>query len=139
MASHADSDDEITGINVTPLVDIVLVLLVIFMMTASFIVAPAIHVDLPKAKSGEETPQSTLSLVLTKEGALYLNNTQVQPDDVRRYIRGQRADGKELQAVIAADGNVIHAKVIALIDLIKTEGVTSFAINTDADFSSGAK
>ena len=139
MASHADSDDEITGINVTPLVDIVLVLLVIFMMTASFIVAPAIHVDLPKAASGEETPQSTLSLVLTKDGALYLNNTLVQPDDVRRYIRGQREGGKELQAVIAADGNVIHAKVIGLIDLIKTEGVTSFAINTDADFSSVGK
>lgn len=139
MASHADSDDEITGINVTPLVDIVLVLLVIFMMTASFIVAPAIHVDLPKAQSGEATPQSTLSLVLTKEGALYLNNTAVQPDDVRRYIRAQRDSGKELQAVIAADGNVVHAKVIGLIDLIKTEGVTSFAINTDADFSSAGK
>ncbi|MGZ3404885.1 MAG: ExbD/TolR family protein [Polyangia bacterium] len=139
MASSADSDDEITGINVTPLVDIVLVLLVIFMMTASFIVAPAIRVDLPKAASAEATPQSTLSLVLTKEGTLYLNNTLVQPDDVRRYIQGRRAEGKELQAVIAADGNVIHAKVIGLIDLIRTEGVTSFAINTDAEFSSGAK
>ena len=139
MASHADGDDEITGINVTPLVDIVLVLLVIFMMTASFIVAPAIRVDLPKAASAEPTPQSTLSLVLTREGTLYLNNTLVQPDDVRRYIRGQHAAGKELQAVIAADGNVIHAKVIGLIDLIRTEGVTSFAINTDAEFTSGAK
>jgi biopolymer transport protein ExbD len=139
MASNGDSDDEITGINVTPLVDIVLVLLVIFMMTASFIVAPAIRVELPKAASGEQTPQTTLSLVLTRQGTIYLNNTLVEPNDVRRYIRGQRADGKEPQAVIAADGNVIHAKVIALIDLIKTEGVTNFALNTDSEFTSEAK
>jgi biopolymer transport protein ExbD len=139
VASNLDSDDEITGINVTPLVDVVLVLLVIFMMTASFIVAPAIRVDLPKASSAEPTPQSTLSLVLTRDGTLYLNNTLVEADDVRRYIRGQRADGKELQAVIAADGSVIHAKVMGLVDLIRTEGVTSFAINTDSEFASGAK
>jgi biopolymer transport protein ExbD len=139
VASNLDSDDEITGINVTPLVDVVLVLLVIFMMTASFIVAPAIRVDLPKASSAEPTPQSTLSLVLTRDGTLYLNNTLVQADDVRRYIRGQRAGGKELQAVIAADGSVIHAKVMGLVDLIRTEGVSSFAINTDSEFASGAK
>jgi len=137
MASASDSsDDEITGINVTPLVDITLVLLIVFMMTASFIVAPAIHVDLPKAKSAEATPQSTLSLVLTRQGALYLNNAVVQPDDVRRYIRSEQARGKELQAVLAADAQVTHVRVVAVIDLVKSEGVTSFALDTDASFSS---
>jgi biopolymer transport protein ExbD len=140
MASASDAgDDEITGINVTPLVDITLVLLIIFMMTASFIVAPAIHVDLPKAKSGEATPQSTLSLVVTRDGTIYLNNAAVQPDDVRRHIRAERARGKELQAVLAADAQVTHGRVIAVIDLVKSEGVTSFALDTDADFSSGDK
>ncbi len=139
MASAArdGDDDAITGINVTPLVDITLVLLIIFMMTASFIVAPAIHVDLPKAKTAEATPQTTLSLVLTKNGALYLNNALVQPDDVRRFIRGEQARGKELQAVLAADAAVAHGRVVAVIDLVKSEGVTSFALDTDADFSSG--
>lgn len=136
MASARDSDDEITGINVTPLVDITLVLLIIFMMTASFIVAPAIHVDLPKASTAEATPQSTLSLVLTRQGALYLNNAVVQPDDVRRYIRAEQARGKELQAVLAADAQVQHGRVVAVIDLVKSEGVTSFALDTESNFSS---
>ena len=139
MASSAnDDDDGITGINVTPLVDITLVMLIVFMVTASFIVAPAIKVELPKAASAEPTPQSTLSLVLTREGGLYLNNAAVQLDDVRRFIRGKRADGQELQAVIAADAAVTHGRVVGLIDLVKSEGVTAFAINTDAQFSDGA-
>jgi biopolymer transport protein TolR len=135
MASAAADEDEITGINVTPLVDIVLVLLIIFMMTASYTVAPAIRVELPKASTGEPTAQSTLSLVLTREGALYLNNTRVEPDDVRRFIREERAAGKDLQAVVAADAQVIHGRVVSIIDLIRAEGVSQFALNTDADFS----
>ena len=135
MAAALD-DDEITGINVTPLVDITLVLLIIFIMTASFIVAPAIHVDLPKAATAEPTPQSTLSLVLTRQGTLYLNNSLVELDDVRRYIRTERAQGKELQAVLAADSQVTHGRVVGVIDLVKSEGVTSFALNTDAEFTS---
>jgi biopolymer transport protein ExbD len=100
-------------------------------------VAPTIKVDLPKAASAEPTPESTLSLVLTREGALYLNNQPVKLDDVRNFIRTKLAEGKELQAVIAADANVRHGNVVALIDLVKSEGVTSFAINTDAQFSNG--
>ena len=139
MAS-ANDDDEITGINVTPLVDITLVLLIIFMMTASFIVAPAIHVDLPKAKTSEATPQSsTLSLVLTREGTLYLNNAAVQPDDVRRYIRDKQAAGAEVQAVLAADAQVTHGRVVAVIDLVKSEGVTSFALDTEPTGDTGGR
>jgi biopolymer transport protein ExbD len=139
MASADAGDDEITGINVTPLVDVTLVLLVVFMVTASYIVAPAIKVELPKASTSEATPQSTLSLVLTREGTLYLNNAPVQPEDVRAFVRAQRARGAELQAVLAADAAVPHGRVVAVIDLIKSEGVTGFALNTDADFSSGAR
>jgi biopolymer transport protein ExbD len=141
MASARDAgDDEITGINVTPLVDITLVLLIVFMMTASFIVAPAIHVDLPKAKSAEATPQqSTLSLVLTRDGTIYLNNAAVQPDDVRRYIRDKQAAGAEVQAVLAADAQVTHGRVVALIDLVKSEGVSSFALDTEPTGETGGR
>ena len=135
MASAATDDDEITGINVTPLVDIVLVLLIIFMMTASYTVAPAIRVELPKATTGEPTEQSTLSLVLTREGSIYLNNTRVESDEVRRFIREQRAAGKDLQAVVAADAQVVHGRVVGLIDLIRAEGVSQFALNTEDEFT----
>ena len=130
-----DDEDAITGINITPLVDIVLVLLIIFMMTASYIVTPAIKVDLPRAASAEETAQSQLALVITKQGDIYLNNKKVDEAALKEFIREKKGQLEELEAIIAADGSVKHERVVGLIDLIKTEGITKFALNTQADFS----
>jgi biopolymer transport protein TolR len=140
MAAQASEDeDAITSINVTPLVDIVLVLLIIFMMTASYIVAPAIKVELPKAATAESVVQSMLALVITKEGDLFLNNNKTSEDELRTFIRSEKTTGKDLEAIIAADASVPHGRVVRLIDLIKLEGIVKFAINTEADFSSSEK
>ena len=133
-----DDEDAITGINITPLVDIVLVLLIIFMMTASYIVTPAIKVDLPRAASAEETAQSQLALVITKQGDIYLNNKKVDEAALKEFIREKKGKLDELEAIIAADGSVKHERVVGLIDLIKTEGITKFALNTQAEFSDPA-
>jgi len=140
MAGSAkdDDDDGITDINITPFVDIILVVLIIFMMTASYIVSPAIEVNLPKAANATDTPQTSLALVLTREGDLYLNNKKVVEDDVRRFIRDQRTEGKEPEAVIGADAAVSHGRVVGLIDLVKGEGVTKFAFTTQSDFTSAS-
>lgn len=136
MAAIGDDDsDAIVGINVTPLVDIVLVLLIIFMMTASYIVAKTIQVELPKAATGEADSTKTLSLVLTKEGLLYLNNREVEKDEVRAFIKREKQTTPELEALISADAALAHGEVVALIDLLKEEGVSKFALNTDANFS----
>ena len=121
----------ITGINITPLVDITLVLLIIFMVTATFIVTPSIKVDLPKAATGDNTPSSPLALVLDKSGTLYLNGKPTDEEAVKAFIRSQLASNKQVQAVISADKSVSHGAVIHLIDIVKTEGVTKFAINVE--------
>src|ERR1041384_5523841 len=94
MAGGADSyqsgDDDsgqiIAGINVTPLVDITLVLLIIFMVTTTYIVNPSIKVDLPKAASGTDQTKTTLGLTLVKDGTLYLNGERSSDAAVVRYI-----------------------------------------------------
>jgi len=126
-----DAGSMIVDINVTPLVDITLVLLIIFMVTASYIVSPAIKVDLPKAASGTEQSKTTLSLTLTKEGELYLNGEKSNDDAVVKYIRSELPGKPDLQAIIAADGGVAHRDVIHVIDLVKRTGVHRFAINVD--------
>ena len=132
MAQQPQQDDDmITGINITPLVDITLVLLIIFMVTATFIVSPSIKVDLPKAATGDATPVSNLALVLDRDGALYLNGKSVSEDDVRSFIKAELVEKKLVQAIISADKSVAHGAVIHLIDLVKTEGVTKFAINVE--------
>lgn len=137
-SAQADDDEPITSINIIPLVDIVLVVLIIFMVTASYIVTPAIPVELPKAATGEPTVNSTLALVLTKEGDLFLNNDKTDDASLRAYIKRELAAGKDLEAVIAADASVRHGRVVGLIDLIKSEGILKFAINTADEFSSQA-
>ena len=128
-----DSGRMIVDINVTPLVDITLVLLIIFMVTASLIVNPAIKVDLPKAASGTEQTRTTLGLTLAKDGALYLNGQKSNDQDVVRFIGSELPKNPELQAIIGADRAVPHGDVVHVIDLVKRSGVHRFAISTDRE------
>jgi biopolymer transport protein ExbD len=122
----------ITEINVTPLVDITLVLLIIFMVTTTYIVNPSIKIDLPKAASGSDQSRSTLALTLTKDGQLYLNGDLSNEAQVARQIATELPRNPDLQAIIAADRVVPHGSVVHIIDLVKRAGVRKFAINVDS-------
>jgi len=126
-----DAGRMIVDINVTPLVDITLVLLIIFMVTASYIVSPAIKVDLPKAASATEQTKTTLSLTLAKDGGLYLNGQRSNDQAVIQFIAAELPKNTELQAIIAADRIVPHGDVVHVIDMVKRAGVHRFAINVD--------
>ena len=136
MSAHSNgSDDAITGINVTPLVDITLVLLIIFMVTASYIVKEGIEVDLPRAASGGETVGPTLAFALDRDGKLYLDGQPVGRDAARDAVRAALARSPEARALIGADRAVPHGEVVSLIDLVKSEGLTRFAIQIERDTS----
>ena len=124
-----DDDDAITGINVTPLVDITLVLLIIFMVTTSYIVKAAIEVDLPKAATGRETKPTTLAVTLTRQGDLYLNERPTSAEDLTAHVRAELESNPELQALISADTELPYGRVVWLIDLIKQLGVRRYALN----------
>jgi len=133
-----ESGTMITDINVTPLVDITLVLLIIFMVTTTYIVNPTIKVELPKAASGSEQARTTLALTLTKDGVLYLNGERSDDAGVLRSIATDLPKNPDLQAIIAADKVVPHGSVVHLIDLVKRAGVRKFAINVDTAVPVGA-
>jgi biopolymer transport protein ExbD len=140
-ASQFEDDDSgrmITEINVTPLVDITLVLLIIFMVTTTYIVNPSIKVDLPKAVSGNDQTRTTLALTLTKDGHLYLNDERSDEDRVIKLIVSELPKNPDLQAIIAADKVVPHGSVVHLIDLVKRAGVRKFAINVDSAAATSA-
>ena len=137
MAGGAYTDDEDAGgiiseINVTPLVDITLVLLIIFMVTARFIVNKAISVKMPKAVSGEQV-KTTLGLTLDANKALYLNGERMDDrTQVADYVKRAAQSNPEIQAVITADRTVPHGEVIGLIDMVKLSGVKNFALTVEA-------
>jgi biopolymer transport protein ExbD len=133
MAATSHGDDElITGINVTPLVDITLVLLVILMVTASYVASKTIPLDLPKGATAETTP-TTLSVSIDKDGRTFLDAVPIDEPTLRARIRASHAADPETRAVIAADGRTTHAHVVHVIDLLRREDVTKFAINVDPE------
>ena len=142
MASGASYEDEdgggmISDINVTPLVDITLVLLIVFMITVPSIVNnPSIKGELPKAATGDDTLKSTLALTLQREAAggytLYANGEKTDETRVKVLIPSMLEKNKDLQAIIAADKGIAYGDVVHVVDLVKALGVHKFALNTDA-------
>jgi biopolymer transport protein ExbD len=128
-SARGDDDDGINEINVTPLVDIMLVLLVIFMVASVYIVKESIELELPKAASATDTPETTLSIVMDKERKLYLNGDPIEEAGLVSAVQKAAEHNKDTQAMIGADHRVYHGDVIRLIDLVRTNGLDKFALN----------
>lgn len=135
MAGGSLYQDEDTGaisdINVTPLVDVTLVLLIIFMVTAKLIVARGIDVNSPKTVSGQEV-KSTLQVTIDKQQKLYVNGDEYPDmDKAKERVAELSASNPELKAIITADTSVPHGQVMRVIDFVKLAGVTKFALTSD--------
>src|SRR5882757_9298885 len=131
MAATARRRGIIAEINVTPLVDIMLVLLIIFMLTAHLIAKQAIEVELPRAAQATALPPTTIAVTLTRDGALYLNEKPVTPEGLRAAVAAAVAKDAKTQVIIAGDKAVSHGRVVWVLDVVKSLGVASFAIQID--------
>jgi len=130
MAGGAGQRDGIIeGINVTPLVDITLVLLIIFIVTAKMVVQPAVPLDLPEAKQGEEL-QTIFAVTLPKDGSLLVDGERIEEGELLDRARAALAETPELRAVIQADGDVPHRRVIGVLDRLKEAGIARVAFGT---------
>ena len=128
-SARQEDDELITAINVTPLVDIVLVLLIVLMVTSSYLVSKSINVELPKAATGETTTP-TMSISLDVDNKLYLDGVPIDAPALQGRIREAYGRDPEVKAIISADGRVQHMQVVSIIDMLRREKVTKFAINT---------
>ena len=132
-----DDDEAIVDINITPFVDIILVVLIIFMVTATYITEKSIKVDLPDAATGEGTESTSLAINMDASEQLFLNGTPITATALRSEIQQAKQlkgeDGKPMDVIclIGADHSVSHGKVVGIIDLVKQEGVSKFAINIE--------
>lgn len=128
---NADLDDSISDINVVPLVDIILVVLIIFMVTAPMIMKPTINVNLPKAASGENTAPSQLAITLAQDGRTLLNGNPATEESISTKAKEELQKNPDVQAIISADKDVPHGRVVTIIDVVKSAGVKKFAISID--------
>jgi biopolymer transport protein TolR len=132
-ASQQD-DDAITGINVTPFVDIALVLLIIFMVTAKYIVTPqAIPIDLPRNIITSHGVTVAIRVTVDQAGAIFVDTRGVNEVELTNTMRQRHGENPEVRVIIAADQRVAHGRVVRVMDLIRQAGVSKFAIETQPE------
>jgi biopolymer transport protein ExbD len=125
MASSASSNRDalLTDINVTPLVDVVLVLLVIMMATATALASRTIPVHLPKASTGvTPSDKKPLAVSVDESGALFVEQTRVRDAELRAHARGLET------AIVAADGGARHENVVHALEILRSEHVAKISI-----------
>lgn len=131
-AGFGSDDEVISGINVTPLVDVVLVLLVIFLMTAPVLYQSAIKVQLPKAATGEEAAKSPLNFTVNAAGEVFWNSDRLTWEALAERLKALGPQSSEQTAMISADQTTPHGNVIKLMDALRSHGLTRFALNVES-------
>jgi biopolymer transport protein ExbD len=131
--SSGKSRAGIVGINVTPLVDVVLVLLVIMMVSANYIVSQNLRVDLPKTSSSDEPAASPATVTVTADGALHYNERTVTEADLRGQLQALGARNPEAVLVVSADQRAAHGRGVRVMDIARDVGVTRFAISVEQE------
>lgn len=121
----------IVGINVTPMVDVVLVLLVIMMVSANYIVSQSMKVDLPKAANGDPGEASLAAVVIGADGGLRFNDVGVNEPELIGKLKDAYAANNEVNLIVSADKAAAHGAVVRVMDLAKAEGITHFAIGVE--------
>jgi biopolymer transport protein ExbD len=127
-APSQDQGALIQGINVTPLVDVVLVLLIVLMLAASYTVSRALPMQLPHASTGVAAAQSPLAISVDVSGASYVDGAPASLPVLRQKVKQFHAQGGK-SALIAADGGTQHRAVVGVIDVLRGEGVGQVAIS----------
>jgi len=121
----------IAAINVTPLVDVMLVLLVIMMVSATYIVSQTLKVDLPKSSTSDGGAATVAAVTVTAEHSLLFNKVPVSEAELAAKLRALIAEDRGMTLVVSADTKADHGAVVHVLDVARIEGVTSFAVNVE--------
>jgi biopolymer transport protein ExbD len=129
--SISNGDDAIVGINVTPLVDIVLVLLIIFMVTAKLIAGQGVQLDLPKAATAGAV-QSVFNLSIDARGNVLANGNKVHDRaELASQAKRMLSTDPGLRALISAEAAANHGDVLRVMDSLREAGLTKIAFAAD--------
>ena len=121
----------ISEINITPLTDVVMVLLVIFMVTTPLMMQQALKIKLPTAATAEPQAELTTTITVTPGDIIYLNKAQVTLDDLKGLLASRMATSEDKTVVIRADKTVLHGMVVQILDVAKEAGALKLAIATE--------
>lgn len=119
----------IMALEVTPLVDIVFLLLIFFLLTATYVKNPNLDINLPKASINQVTSHKRdITIAIRKDGELRYENQEVAPEKLEGILRAEFAEDQESIVVIRADEGTRHGRVVEVMDLAKRVGFAKLAI-----------
>ncbi len=125
------TDDEFAQINVIPLVDIILVVLIIFMVIAPLVMRDSIGLKLPQGASESQSQKSQLEVVISESGQIKFQNEIVDLAQLKQILASEVAKKPELQLTISADQRVSHGNVVSVLDVVGELGIKEVGITVD--------
>ena len=133
MATKFDDNDEgINEINITPFVDVVLVLLVIFMVTAPVMLKESLKVNLPKTLTSDiSTKAESIGIAITKEGQVLFNGKLLSSESLNLELERLAKEAPMTNFLISADTETRHGDVVKMIDLLKKNNLNKFALQVE--------
>ena len=117
-------------LDLTPLIDVVLMLVIFFMLTTTFVLSPGVQVDLPQGSSLQQPRESDAIITITKDGAVYFQDAQVSLETLQAVLQRAKAQQPRLRVVMKADTLVQHGRVVEVMDMAKLVGIERLAIAT---------
>ena len=127
-----DQDDGINEINITPFVDVVLVLLVIFMVTAPAMMKESLKVNLPKTLTSDVTSKAdSIGIAITKDGQVLFNGNLISAENLQNELRTISLKAPETNFLISADTDTRHGEVVKMIDRLKKNNLNRFALQVE--------
>ncbi|MCB0368849.1 MAG: biopolymer transporter ExbD [Bdellovibrionales bacterium] len=128
--SGADDSSGISEINIVPLVDIILVVLIIFMVAAPLVMQPKIDISLPKSSSTDiDKSKKPVKIVIGKKGELFINNKASSIEDLKAESLKQVQSNPNINAILVADKEVTLAMITEVIDTVKSQGLKKIAFS----------
>jgi len=121
------------SINITPLIDVLFLLLIFFMVSSTFLEQPGIKLELPSAQSATVVEQKDYVLFVDKEGKMYLNDKEIRLEDLESTIKEALPKMKDNALVLKADQGVTHGTVVRVMDTAKRSGVKKLIVGTKLD------
>lgn len=125
-----DAGGIVAEINITPLTDVFLVLLIIFMVTSSVIANTGKKVDLPEAQESSQTPPKAVNVTITAEGGVQVNDQAVKLENLRAYLEQALAASEDKMVILRGDKQVILEKAVYVLDQAQLAGAEGFALAT---------
>lgn len=130
-------DDLVTGINVTPLVDVGLVLVIIFMVTAPLFEVPSLKVNLPKTSTNESKERENITITIIPNGKWAVNEEEIDKENLMGSLKKRLAASNEKHVILRADQDSLHGELLYAMHAAKTLGAQSISIATEPKQKNG--